>query len=136
MIGRLLLTKRPKAGALIALGALIAGAALTGCGTSNSSAASSTGSRLEVSGTDTMKFEPETVHVKAGEAVTIVFKNRGIIVHDYISSGADQNVKLANVLGGREASGTFQATKPGTYQVLCQQPGHKEAGMVGKIIVE
>ena len=67
--------------------------------------------------------------------MTIAFRNRGVIVHDYISSGAEQNVKLANVLGGREARGTFKASKPGTYQILCQQPGHREAGMVGKIVV-
>lgn len=107
---------------------------LTGCGQPAETAAS--GPVIAVDGTDTMKFEPATVHVKAGEAVTIAFKNKGVIVHDYISSGADKNVRLANVLGGREARGTFQASKPGTYQVLCQQAGHKEAGMVGTIVVE
>ena len=108
-------------------------ALLAGCGQPTQAA---TGPVIEVGGTDTMRFEPETVRVKAGEAVTISFRNKGIIVHDYISSGADTNVRLANVLGGREARGTFMASKPGTYQILCQQPGHKEAGMVGRIIVE
>lgn len=115
--------------------ALCAGAVwLSGCGQTAETAPS--GPAIVVDGTDTMKFEPATVHVKAGEAVTIAFKNKGVIVHDYISSGADKNVRLANVLGGREARGTFQANKPGTYQVLCQQAGHKEAGMVGTIVVE
>lgn len=91
---------------------------------------------IAVVGTDTMRFEPETVRVKVDEPVTISFKNVGVIVHDYISSGADKNVKLANVLGGREARGVFKASKPGTYQVLCVQPGHREAGMVGRIVVE
>src|SRR6266540_152747 len=105
--------------------------ALGGCGQSADAAPS--GPVIAVDATDTMKFEPAAVHVKAGEAVTIAFKNKGVIVHDFISSGADKNVRLANVLGGREARGVFQASKPGTYQVLCQQPGHKEAGMVGTI---
>ena len=83
-----------------------------------------------------MRFEPETITVQAGQPVLIAFKNKGVIVHDYISSGAEKNVRLANVLGGREARGIFQASKPGTYTVLCVQPGHKEAGMVGKIVVE
>jgi uncharacterized cupredoxin-like copper-binding protein len=108
---------------------------LAGCG-QGSEAAPAEGPVINVAGTDTMRFEPETVTVKAGEAVTISFKNKGVIVHDYISQGAERNVKLANVLGGREAQGVFKASKPGTYAVICQQPGHREAGMVGKIVVE
>ena len=94
------------------------------------------GPAIEIGGTDTMRFEPETITVKAGQPVLIAFKNKGVIVHDYISSGAEKNIRLANVLGGRTAQGIFQASKPGTYTVLCVQPGHKEAGMVGKIVVE
>ena len=94
------------------------------------------GPAIEIGGTDTMRFDPETITVKAGQPVLIAFTNKGVIVHDYISSGADKNIRLANVLGGRRAQGMFQASKPGTYTVLCVQPGHKEAGMVGKIVVE
>ena len=115
-------------------GLAIGAGVLAGCG--NPTEAAPTGPAIEIGGTDTMKFDPETITVKAGESVTIAFKNKGVIVHDYISNGATKNVKLANVLGGREVRGVFQATKPGTYAVICQQPGHKEAGMVGKIVVE
>ena len=118
---------------LLAGGLLVAGA-VTACG--QPTAAAPSGPAIEIGGTDSMKFDPETITVKAGEAVTIAFKNKGVIVHDYISSGATTNVKLANVLGGREARGVFRANTPGTYQILCVQPGHREAGMVGKIIVE
>ena len=121
---------------LLALGALpaIFGlAVLGGCGEVIPADA---GPAIEVGGTDTMRFEPETITVKAGQPALIAFKNKGVIVHDYISSGAEKNVRLANVLGGRTAQGVFQASKPGTYQVLCVQPGHREAGMVGKIVVE
>ena len=114
---------------------MLAGALfMTGCGQPSEAAPS--GPAIVVDGTDTMKFEPETIHVKAGEAANIVFRNKGVIIHDYISSGAEKNVRLANVLGGREARGVFLATKAGTYTVLCVQPGHKEAGMAGKIVVE
>ncbi len=115
-------------------GVLLIAGAVTACG--QPTAAAPSGPAIEIGGTDSMKFDPETITVKAGEAVTIAFKNKGVIVHDYISSGAEKNVRLANVLGGREAKGVFQASKPGTYTVLCVQSGHKEAGMVGKIIVE
>jgi uncharacterized cupredoxin-like copper-binding protein len=89
-----------------------------------------------VAGLDSMRFAPEAITVKAGQPVRIVFRNQGVLVHDYISEGAERNVRLANVPGGRTASGTFQANKPGTYNVVCIQPAHKEAGLVGKIIVE
>jgi uncharacterized cupredoxin-like copper-binding protein len=127
------ITRRFSIPALLAC-SLGAAALLAGCG-QTSSAAPVEGPLFEVGGTDTMRFEPETITIKAGQAVTIVFRNRGFIVHDYISTGAEQNAKLANVQGGREARGVFKAAKPGTYQVLCLQPGHKEAGMVGKIVV-
>lgn len=121
--------------AAIVLGVLAPVVALAGCG-QGSEAAPADAPVIVIDGTDTMRFLPDPITVKAGQAVTIVFRNKGVIVHDYISSGAEKNAKLANVLGGREARGVFLANKPGSYQVLCQQPGHKEAGMVGKIIVE
>jgi len=114
-------------------GVLLIAGAVTACG--QPTAAAPSGPAIEIGGTDSMKFDPETITVRAGEAVTIAFKNKGVIVHDYISSGATTNVKLANVLGGREARGVFQANNPGTYLILCVQPGHREAGMVGKIVV-
>src|SRR5688572_15072307 len=116
------------------LAGLLAGAMLlSGCGEAIPADA---GPAIEIIGTDAMRFEPETITVKAGQPALIAFRNKGVIVHDYISSGAEKNVRLANVLGGREAKGIFQASKPGTYTVLCVQTGHKEAGMVGKIVVE
>src|SRR5918997_645921 len=90
--------------------------ALTSCGEAIPADA---GPAIEIGGTDTMRFEPETITVKAGQPVLIAFKNKGVIVHDYISSGAEKNIRLANVLGGRTAQGVFQASKPGTYTVLC-----------------
>ena len=108
-------------------------ALLGGCGEAIPADA---GPAIEIVGTDTMRFEPETITVKAGQPVLIAFKNKGVIVHDYISSDAEKNVRLANVLGGRTAQGIFQASTLGTYTVLCVQPGHREAGMVGRIVVE
>jgi plastocyanin len=122
-------------GLLLTATAALAGALLAGCG-QPTEAAPPGAPVFEVGGTDTMRFDPETITVKAGQAVTIAFKNKGVIVHDYVTSGAEKNARLANVLGGREARGVFQANKPGIYQVLCVQPGHREAGMVGKIVVE
>ena len=111
-------------------GALILG----GCGGAAAAQAPS-GTTLTVNGSDTMRYSPDTLTVKTGEAVTIAFKNTGVIPHDLITEGADKNARLVNVGAGKAPTAVFQANKPGTYTFVCNQPGHKEAGMVGKIVV-
>jgi len=119
----------------LALCGLAAGALfLGGCGGA-SGVATSDGPTLSVTAADTMKFSSDTLNVKAGQPVTIVFKNSGIIAHDLVTSGAEKNVRLVNVGSGKQQSATFESNKPGTYQFVCEQPGHKDAGMVGKIVV-
>lgn len=121
----------------ILLGTLVLVAmSATGCGNSAVAGDGGAAPGTLVVGLDTMRFNPDTISVKAGEPVTISFRNSGVLLHDLISEGADRNVKLANVAGGKQVSGVFQANKPGTYAIVCIQPAHKEAGMVGKIVVE
>jgi uncharacterized cupredoxin-like copper-binding protein len=38
-------------------------------------------------------------------------------------------------MAGMGASVSFVPTKPGTFEFFCAVPGHKEAGMVGTLIV-
>jgi plastocyanin len=108
---------------------LVAGCAANG-------AAAARGRIVEVGGLDSLRFDPDTIRVRAGEAVTIRFRNRGALAHDYVTYGGQQNAALTDVAGGGAAEGTFVATKPGAYPVVCVQRGHKEAGMVGTIVVE
>ena len=110
----------------------LVGAAM-GC--AGASQAGPGGPGLTVAGTDAMRFTPSTMQVKASEATTIIFKNAGLIAHDFITEGADQNVRLVNVGPGRQQTAIFEANKPGEYRVVCIQPGHKEAGMVATIVV-
>ena len=121
----------------ILLGALVfVAVGAGGCGSSAVAGDAGAAPGTLVVGLDSMRFNPDTIGAKAGEPLTISFRNGGILAHDLITEGADRNVKLINVAGGKLASGVFQANKPGTYAVVCIQPAHKEAGMVGKIVVE
>lgn len=117
----------------IAAGAVLLSASLLlgGCGGS----AAASGTVVTVTAGDTMRYNPDTITVKPGEAVTIAFHNAATIPHDLIVQGGDKSVRLVNVGPGKEQRGTFLASKPGTYEFYCNQPGHKEAGMVGKIVV-
>jgi plastocyanin len=118
-------------------GLLCAAAVLAGCGNTaqGSGEENAGGPVVTVNGYDNMRFDPATITVKAGESITIQFANKGILPHDLITQGADQNANLANLGAGRQQRGVFKATKPGEYAFVCIQPGHKEAGMVGKIVV-
>ena len=76
-------------------------------------------------------FSPKDVSAKAGE-ITITFQNTGSIEHSLIIEGL--GVKLEKVQPGESASTTVQAAA-GTYEMLCDVPGHKEAGMVGTLTI-
>jgi plastocyanin len=120
--------------------ALLAGAVVAGCGggtaASGSGAGGGEGTATTVVGLDTMKFNPESIKAKVGTPLKITFRNAGVIAHDLVTEGGTQNAKLVNVASNKSQEGTFLANKPGEYRIICSQPGHTEAGMVGKIIVE
>lgn len=87
--------------------------------------------------TSEWKFEPGTFSVEAGKSVTLVLRNVGKIEHDLkVSSltAAGKEVELA-AKAGEAASVEFTPDKPGIYEITCTLPGHKSAGMVGKLEV-
>ena len=103
------------------------------------------------------RFEPSSVEVMAGQQVTVTMQNMGTVEHDFViqeipveQSAAESEsatpghtmdemeVEPAVHMGamaGMSDSVSFVPTKPGTYEFFCAVPGHKEAGMVGTLIV-
>ena len=77
-------------------------------------------------------FAPETITVKLGEPVTIVLVNDGIIEHDVEIS--DFGLHL-HTPPGDSLKGSFVPDKTGTFEFACEIPGHRAAGMVGKLVV-
>jgi plastocyanin len=149
-----------KVAALLALA--LASVALVACGSSDSSSSTTTtssggestsgaaaggGSKEEGGGgaASSVKFEADpngelaftsdTATAKAGE-VTVEFNNPQALTHDVqIEDSSGKEV------GGTEliASGSDSTTvdlKPGTYTFFCSVPGHREAGMEGKLTVK
>lgn len=80
------------------------------------------------------KFNPSSISVKTGESVKVVFKNTGSVSHDF--SISDLGIKTQIIGAGLEDTVEFKASKSGTHQFTCSVPGHKEAGMIGKLIAE
>ena len=104
-----------------------------------------------------MKYSPATIEVMAGQPVKLTFNNKDSVEHDFSimefpieSMGAtpvpmaghdmgsmttDPQLHMAVAMG---SSGMMEFTpsKPGTYEFFCTVPGHKEAGMVGTMIVK
>ena len=115
--------------AAIALVAL----ALAACG-GGANTGSSNGAALNVTVNATeFKFDPATINATAGQTINLTVKNVGSVQHTFVLSAA--NVKLT-IDPGKSATQTFTAPKAGSYQYECDIAGHKEAGMVGQLIVK
>jgi uncharacterized cupredoxin-like copper-binding protein len=102
---------------------------------------------------DDMRFTPSSLTVKRGETIKFVVRNEGKILHEMVL-GTEQALRehaelmkkfpemehadanMAHVKPGASAEIVWQFTKPGEFQFACLQPGHFEAGMVGKVTVK
>lgn len=88
--------------------------------------------KVAVSETE-FKIKLATTSVKAGQ-VSFEVKNDGDIPHDFVVKGAGVD-KATKTLNSGEADELRVDLKPGTYDVYCSIPGHKQAGMDLKLTV-
>jgi uncharacterized cupredoxin-like copper-binding protein len=102
-------------------------------------------------------YTPNMVTVPHGEEVTITFKNDGQVEHDFVIAkinvtnmtesmeegmdmaghdmeGMEFDVHMATMPGGSTTI-KFTPQEAGEYEVFCTVEGHKEAGMIGKLVV-
>ena len=122
---------------------LVLSLALAACGGSSSGG----GNTLTVTMSD-FAFTPATWSVTAGSTVTVNLKNTGAVAHTWTVMskpvvGSYTSADQANILFdsgsidvGASKTVTFTAPAAGTYQVICTQSGHVEAGMVGALTVK
>jgi uncharacterized cupredoxin-like copper-binding protein len=78
------------------------------------------------------KIALASTELKAG-TITFEVKNDGTIEHDLAIVGMSEKTKLISPGGSSKLTVTL---KPGTYELYCSVPGHKEAGMDVKITVQ
>lgn len=74
------------------------------------------------------KFRPVEIRIQAGRAVNLAVTNRGAIEHDLTIPTLGIHAVAPVVVG-------LAAPRKGTYALYCSVPGHREAGMVGRLIV-
>ena len=77
---------------------------------------------------------PSNPSVGSG-AVTVTGKNVGTIVHTLEVEGNGVEKKTGNIQPGSSAALKLNL-KPGTYEMYCTIPGHKQSGMQGKAVVK
>jgi uncharacterized cupredoxin-like copper-binding protein len=106
-----------------------------------------------IEGDGKMLYVPDRIEVRRGEQIRFVLKNNGELDHEFLLATTKENLKHAEVMkkypdmehddpnGKRLApKGTseilWRFTKRGEFEYGCLIPGHREAGMVGKVIVK
>lgn len=101
-------------------------------------------------------FEPNVINVSAGSPVELTLINEGAIEHDFVievipvtnvssSNSGEHHMAIdehsefdlhTSTAAGETSTLIFTPTESGTYQIICSVPGHKDAGMVGELIVK
>lgn len=87
---------------------------------------------VTVTATD-FDFSPKTIEIEPSTTLKIVLVNEGNVTHSWAIPELDK--KSDRIQPGNETSITLSPEDPGTYEIACQVPGHKEAGMVGELVV-
>jgi uncharacterized cupredoxin-like copper-binding protein len=87
-------------------------------------------STVDVTETE-FKIALASTELKAGK-ITFDVTNGGAIPHDLAIEGVDQKTKEIPSKGSAKLTVTL---KPGTYELYCSIPGHKQAGMDLKVTV-
>ena len=100
-----------------------------------------------------MSYVPDRVEVKRGEQVRFVIRNVGALAHEFVLASTADNLKHAALMqkypdmehddpngktvqpkGSSEILWRF--TRRGEFEFGCLIPGHREAGMLGKVFVK
>ncbi|MDF0751532.1 cupredoxin domain-containing protein [Marinobacter sp. 71-i] len=77
-------------------------------------------------------FEPSRIEVAPGSRVEIKLVNEGNLSHNLHIAG--EGMKTETIQTGHTDTVTVTAPENGKLEFFCNVPGHKQAGMRGKIV--
>ena len=100
-----------------------------------------------------MTYIPDRIEVRRGEQIKFMIRNNGELDHEFILATTAENLKHAEemkknpemehddpnaqrVAPKKIKEIVWKFTKPGEFEYGCLIPGHREAGMTGKVIVK
>jgi len=100
-----------------------------------------------------MLFVPDRIEVRRGEQIRFVLSNAGELEHEFVLATPEENLRHAEEMqknpemahddpnARRVAPKTkseivWRFTKAGTFEYGCLIPGHREAGMIGTVVVK
>ena len=101
-----------------------------------------------------MYFRPDLIEVHQGEQIHFVLKNADQLKgHEFVLATKEENLEHAEAmkvnpnmqhndpnakrLGSKETKEMYwRFTHAGEFEFSCNIPGHREAGMVGKVVVK
>ncbi|MDQ4144010.1 MAG: cupredoxin family protein [Actinomycetota bacterium] len=108
---------------------------------------------IEVTASDKLEFDPDSLDVDAGEVITFKVTNEGKAEHEFVlgdeayqeehekamAGGEHHSNEDANAVAlppGETAELTWHFTESGEIQFACHVGGHYEGGMFGVITVQ
>ncbi|MEP9356144.1 cupredoxin family protein [Xanthobacter sp. KR7-65] len=100
-----------------------------------------------------MVFIPNKIDIRKGEQVKFAIRNNGELDHEIVLATLDENLKHAvemaknpdmehddpnakRLAPKKTGEIVWKFTKAGEFDFSCLIPGHREAGMFGKIVVK
>jgi plastocyanin len=81
-----------------------------------------------------LRWDKTSYEATAGD-ITFVVQNPSPVVHQFSIEGNGVSHKSPNIKSKATANYTVTNLPPGEYQIVCNYPGHKAAGMVAKLTV-
>jgi nitrite reductase (NO-forming) len=79
-----------------------------------------------------IKWDKIELEARAGQTITLVIENKGVLDHDFVIEELGIEVKLSP---GETQEVTFVVDEIGTYTYICAVPGHLDAGMIGQLTI-
>jgi uncharacterized cupredoxin-like copper-binding protein len=104
-------------------------------------------------GMSEMAYAPARIEVKRGEQIRFVIRNTGADDHEFLLATTAENLKHAKAMmenphmehdepngvrlaPKKAAEILWKFTHAGTFEYSCLIPGHREAGMIGQVLVK
>jgi uncharacterized cupredoxin-like copper-binding protein len=108
--------------------------ALAACGGGGGAAAGQPAGSTKVTMSE-FRFMPSAIDVKSGTTLFLV--NEGSAAHDMVVTDTSGAIKARSSLvqSGNTTTFAIGNLPAGSYQVVCDVPGHKDAGMTGRLTV-